>query len=58
MFPSLDPANLHAEASAATGLHDFGESSYREALERLTDALNTEARPRTGGRPTNPVSPP
>ncbi|MBB0228193.1 sulfotransferase [Streptomyces calidiresistens] len=40
----MDPASLHAEASAATGLHDFGEPTHHEALERLVEALNTEAR--------------
>jgi len=34
---------LLAEASAETGLADFGEDSFREGLERLVRALRTEA---------------
>lgn len=35
---------LIAEAEAQTGLHDFGEDSFREGLERLVLALREEAR--------------
>src|SRR5215471_2875422 len=34
---------LEDGARAATGLHDFGSPYYREGLERIVDALNTEA---------------
>ncbi|QLL05434.1 sulfotransferase family protein [Mycobacterium vicinigordonae] len=34
---------LEAGARAATGLDDFGSPYYREGLERIVDALNTEA---------------
>ncbi|OBJ88740.1 sulfotransferase family protein [Mycobacterium asiaticum] len=34
---------LEDGACAATGLQDFGSSYYREGLERIVDALNTEA---------------
>jgi hypothetical protein len=41
----FDPATLMAEASAATGgLSDFGDASFRPALEQLCKALNTEGR--------------
>lgn len=41
--PMLSPARLLESASAATGLADFGEPSFREGLARLVDALNGEA---------------
>lgn len=34
---------LEEGARAATGLDDFGSPYYREGLERIVDALNTEA---------------
>ena len=34
---------LEDGARAATGLHDFGSTYYREGLERTVEALNTEA---------------
>ncbi|OBK95973.1 sulfotransferase [Mycobacterium asiaticum] len=34
---------LEVGACAATGLEDFGSSYYRDGLERIVDALNTEA---------------
>ena len=37
-------AELIRRASRATGLADLGEDSFREGLERLTRALDTEAR--------------
>jgi Sulfotransferase family len=37
-------AGLMQRARDATGLQDFGEDSFREGLERLTRALDTEAR--------------
>ncbi|QNP68706.1 sulfotransferase [Streptomyces roseirectus] len=43
-MPLPDPARLHAEAERTTGLADFGPDGYRDALGRLVDALNTEAR--------------
>jgi hypothetical protein len=36
-------ADLIRRARAATGLEDFGEDSFREGLERLTLAVDTEA---------------
>ena len=32
-----------SNAKSATGLHDFGSNEFVEALERLIDALNSEA---------------
>ncbi|WP_232496071.1 sulfotransferase family protein [Novosphingobium kaempferiae] len=41
----MEPAtDLMAAAQAATGLSDFGDDNFREGLERLVTALNTEAR--------------
>jgi len=40
----LDPDALHATALATTGLTDLGEPTWREGLERLTTALQEEAR--------------
>jgi hypothetical protein len=37
-------ADLIGRARTATGLEDFGEESFREGLERLTSAVDTEAR--------------
>ncbi|MGO9031190.1 sulfotransferase family protein [Mycobacterium sp.] len=39
----FDADELEAGACAATGLEDFGSSYYREGLERIAEALNTEA---------------
>lgn len=41
---SLDAVNLLDQAYRETGLSDFGDPSFREPLERLVGALNTEAR--------------
>ena len=38
------PAELLERARIATGLHDFGEDSFRDGLERLVGALDREAR--------------
>jgi hypothetical protein len=40
---SLEPGDLMAAAESETGLSDYGSDSFRDGLERLTDALNTEA---------------
>jgi hypothetical protein len=40
---SLHPEELMAAAESETGLSDYGSDSFRDGLERLTDALNTEA---------------
>jgi hypothetical protein len=40
---TFDADELEEGACAATGLEDFGSSYYREGLERIVDALNTEA---------------
>ncbi len=40
---NFDADELEQAACAATGLEDFGSPYYREGLERIVDALNTEA---------------
>jgi hypothetical protein len=40
---SLSADDLENGARAATGLADFGSTYYREGLERIVEALNTEA---------------
>ncbi|MCU1427740.1 MAG: sulfotransferase family protein [Actinomycetia bacterium] len=40
----LNPDALLAQASETTGLSDLGDDSWREGLERLTDALTDEAK--------------
>jgi len=40
----LDAGQLLDEAARETGLGDFGEDGFREGLDRLTDALETEGR--------------
>jgi hypothetical protein len=40
---TFDADDLADGACAATGLDDFGSTYYREGLERIVDALNTEA---------------
>ncbi|NVK43996.1 MAG: sulfotransferase [Oceanospirillaceae bacterium] len=47
---SLDPNDLIAEAEAATGLADFGDWPFREALAQLLQSLDTEAGLTTAGR--------
>ena len=42
--PALDVDALVAQARAATGLEDLGDPSWREGLERLLEALRSEAR--------------
>ena len=39
----LDKKTLIAAAQEQTGLNDFGDGSFEEPLERLIEALNTEA---------------
>jgi hypothetical protein len=39
----FDADELEEGACTATGLEDFGSSYYREGLERIVEALNTEA---------------
>ncbi|WP_028642633.1 sulfotransferase family protein [Nocardioides sp. URHA0020] len=39
----MNPDDLEAQATAQTGLTDFGDPSYREGLERYCDALDHEA---------------
>lgn len=41
--PELRPAKLLKQARNDTGLLDFGDSRFHEGLERLCEALNTEA---------------
>lgn len=40
---TFDADELEDSACAATGLEDFGSPYYREGLERIVEALNTEA---------------
>jgi Sulfotransferase family len=40
---TFDADELEEGVCAATGLEDFGSSYYREGLERIVEALNTEA---------------
>jgi hypothetical protein len=40
---TFDAGALEDGARAATGLEDFGSAYYREGLDRIVDALNTEA---------------
>jgi hypothetical protein len=42
-------SDLILRAHRATGLDDFGDDSFREGLERLTRALDVEARLTAGG---------
>jgi hypothetical protein len=46
----LDPDGLLAAARRTTGLDDFGDPRFRDALERLTDAFEREAALTTLGR--------
>src|SRR4029077_16264028 len=46
----FDTDELEAGACAATGLEDFGSSYYREGLERIVEAVKTEADPNDLGR--------
>jgi len=41
--PSLDPDKLIEKARKQTGLSDFGDASFREGLERLVQAFESEA---------------
>ncbi len=47
---SLNPEYLMDRASAATGLHDFGDSGFEPALRVLTDSFEREARFHLVGR--------
>ncbi|KLO41651.1 sulfotransferase [Mycobacterium nebraskense] len=40
---TFDPDELEEGACTATGFDDFGSPYYREGLERIVEALNTEA---------------
>jgi len=40
---SLDPVGLLAEAESATGLCDWGDPSFRQALQILLDSIESEA---------------
>ncbi|WP_101758836.1 sulfotransferase [Oceanicoccus sp. KOV_DT_Chl] len=48
--PSLAPEKLIVKAQKQTGLSDFGDDSFRLGLDRLTAALENEARLSTIGR--------
>jgi hypothetical protein len=43
MSTRLDTERIVTEAREATGLDDFGEDSWQEGLDRITDSLATEA---------------
>ena len=43
VVPDLNAKTITDEACESTGLDDFGADSWREGLEVLVDALNTEA---------------
>jgi Sulfotransferase family len=47
---TFDADELEDGARAATGLEDFGSPYYREGLERIVEALNTEANLNDMGR--------
>ncbi len=47
---SLDSDGLLADARTSTGLHDFGDDTWRPHFEVLVDALRTEARLTLAGR--------
>jgi hypothetical protein len=47
---SLDPDSILAEARDKTGLADFGDESYHEALVRMLRSLDQEARLNAAGR--------
>lgn len=42
-YVQLEPQVLLRDASARTGLHDFGDAAFREPLERLLRSYDTEA---------------
>ena len=46
----LDPENLMAAASSATGLDDFGPSSFQPGLEKLMASMESDARLTLFGR--------
>ena len=46
----LSAETLMAEAMTTTGLHDFGDESFREPLKVLVASLNEEADLNAGGR--------
>lgn len=52
----LDADALHAQASADTGLHDFGPDDYRERLEVYLTALREIDGCTPPGRSTSMVS--
>ena len=47
---TFDADELEDGACSATGLEDFGSTYYREGLERIVEALNTEAQLNDLGR--------
>jgi hypothetical protein len=47
---SLQPEDLRAAATAATGLDDFGDGWWEEPFERLCASIDTEARLHLPGR--------
>jgi hypothetical protein len=49
-LPRLDPETLCRAAAQKTGLSDFGDSPWREGLERLVEAFEREAKLTTFGR--------
>jgi hypothetical protein len=49
---SLDADSIVAEARARTGLEDLGDPSYEEAMRRLVDGMDREAKLHEVGRAT------
>jgi hypothetical protein len=49
-FLPLDGSRMLATASRRTGLHDFGEDSFRDPLARLVRSIESEARLNLVGR--------
>lgn len=47
---ALEPDELIAAATSATGLHDFGEPTWEEPFRRLVAAIDAEARCHVVGR--------
>ena len=49
---SLSESSLIAAARRSSGLHHFGDESFREPMRRMLDALESEARLHPLGRIT------
>lgn len=49
-LPSVSAESIRSAARQRAGLHDFGEGSWREALEVLSDSIERESNLNTFGR--------